>query len=289
MDKRQSSFVVAGLTRNGAKNIRSEVERLECAVGKVKELNWLIIESDSEDGTPAVLEQLKSEKKNFRFISLGRLRNEKPLRTDRISFCRNTYLQEIKDNEKYSHIDYIIVADLDNLNTHLNHESFSSCWNRDDWGMCAANQNGPYYDIWALRHKIWNPDDCWKQFNFFNSFNHNYSKSFLSAIVSKMIKIPIDSDWIEVDSAFGGLAIYQKDCFISGKYKGVDSNGNQVCEHVYFHKQLRKNNYKLFINPKLINANYTEHTKMLRFPYSFIHRIKRIVINIIIKRKEKTQ
>jgi hypothetical protein len=80
-----------------------------------------------------------------------------------------------------------------------------------------------------------------------------------------MITVPPSADWIEVKSAFGGFAIYRKDCLLDAKvrYVAVDSQGNGICEHIPFHDAIRSNGHKIFINPKLINARYTEHTRQL--------------------------
>ncbi len=131
--------------------------------------------------------------------------------------------------------------------------------------MCAANQDGPYYDIWALRHKEWCPEDCWAQYNFLNQYRLDFEKNLWGSVYSKMITIAQDSEWIDVDSAFGGLAIYKKTAFDVCRYVGITEMGEEFCEHVYFHRQLKSIGAKLYINPKLINAGMTEHTIHLFF------------------------
>ena len=64
-----------------------------------------------------------------------------------------------------------------------------------------------------------------------------------------MITIPKDSEWIEVDSAFGGFTIYKKDMFHYCEYKGINDYGEEFCEHTYFHKILKEKNAKIYINP----------------------------------------
>ena len=58
---------------------------------------------------------------------------------------------------------------------------------------------------------------------------------------------------IEVDSAFGGLGIYKKEAFISATYIGSE-DGKDICEHVPFHRSLKKKGYRLFINAALTNC-----------------------------------
>jgi hypothetical protein len=59
---------------------------------------------------------------------------------------------------------------------------------------------------------------------------------------------------IEVDSAFGGLGIYKRDALLAGRYIGLDDAGNEACEHIYFHTNLRKAGYRIFINCALVNS-----------------------------------
>jgi hypothetical protein len=94
-----------------------------------------------------------------------------------------------------------------------------------------------------------------------------------------MISIAENSDWIEVDSAFGGLAVYRRDALDDAEYVGLDELGNELCEHVTFHSILKSKDRRIFINPKLINANSTEHT--LHLQPGLLSRIKRNLKGII--------
>ena len=42
-------------------------------------------------------------------------------------------------------------------------------------------------------------------------------------------------------------------------------NNFELCEHVPLNLQITDNNYKIFINPKLINTDYTIHTPKINF------------------------
>jgi hypothetical protein len=72
----------------------------------------------------------------------------------------------------------------------------------------------------------------------------------------------LDSEWIEVESAFGGLAIYKREALLesNGRYIGLNKNGEEIVDHASLHLGITQNGYKIFINPKLINTDYTEHT-----------------------------
>ena len=264
LDKlRAKQFLVVGLAKNCSKSIKTDIAKIQSALKAVKHVQWLVIESDSRDGTVKKLGELKQEVENFRFISLGALRKDFPLRTARIAHCRNRYLDELNGNPIYAHIDYVIVTDLDGVNDQLTEQALLSCWARDDWDVCTANQRGPYYDVWALRHKTWSPNDCWSQYRFLTEHGLSVNKSLFAAIHSRMVKIDENLDWIEVDSSFGGLAIYRRCALEGAQYVGLDDEGEMVCEHVRLHAVIRAHGGRIFINPGLINTGYTSHTKKL--------------------------
>jgi glycosyltransferase involved in cell wall biosynthesis len=265
MDKSKTNILVAGLTRDSYKTLEAEINKISLALQGFKEVHWLIIESDSSDQTLSILEKLKHTKKNFEYAALGNLTHEYPIRSPRVAFCRNYYIREINNNSKYSNIDYVVMADLDGLNTEITQSGIDSCWERHDWDVCTANQDGPYYDIWALRHEYICPNDSWKEYNFYKTtLKLDEYNSLDKSIAKRMIKIESKLDWIEVDSAFGGLAIYKKDILQNCSYEGTYKDGTPICEHVPFHQQLKKRGHRIFINPRLINAKSTEHTKILR-------------------------
>jgi hypothetical protein len=186
--------------------------------------------------------------------------------------ARNVYLNELRNNPEYSKCNYVIVADFNNLNNLINSSAIESCFTRDDWDVCCANQDGPYYDIWALRHPLWSPNDCWQELDFLRKYIKFPERALYAALQSRMIKIPKDSEWIEVESAFGGLAIYKREAMNESNYSAFDDSGKITCEHVPFNLGLRLKNKRILINPALINTKYTDHNsetkitrKLLRF------------------------
>lgn len=271
--------LVVGVVRNCAVQIKADVTRLEAALRPFRHVSWLLVESDSDDDSVAKLRELTAEFSDFRFISLGNLRAQLPRRSERISFCRNAYLKEIRTNESYRGVDFVIVSDFDGVNTLISEAAILSCWERDDWDVCAANQQGPYYDIWALRHEAWSPNDCAAQYRFLVRQGVGPERALSVAVHSRMIPIAQDSEWIEVQSAFGGLAIYRRSALEKGEYAGLDADGNEVCEHVALHSGISG---KIFINPKLINAGRTEHVEAL-FIRNKIVRITRRAIGRLLK------
>lgn len=255
MSNRRTALV-ASTVRNGGELLTERIAKLDFILSKCFETTWLVVESDSEDNTVADLTTISKNEVKFRCTSMGHLRNQMPLRTERLAFCRNYCVSELLSNPKYNGINYLIVVDLDEVNDKLAPESINKINFKKEWGAVFANQNGPYYDIWALRHPGWNSGDCWKQYRYLKKLGVHENYAQLISVASKMISIHIESEWIEVDSAFGGLGIY--DCkFINSdcRYVGIDQDGEEICEHVAFNNALRNNGGKLFIIPGLVNAD----------------------------------
>jgi hypothetical protein len=258
-------ILIVGVIRNGEKTLASEISSLQNAFSSFSQINWLIIESDSNDNTLGKLTELSKNINNFIYYSAGSLAEKMPLRTERLAFCRNIYLDEIRNNSFYSDFEYIAVADLDGVNNLLTQDGVRSCFEKNMWDVCTANQLGNYYDIWALRHPIWSPGDCWEQYRYFNQFAKSPQDSanlLFAAVHSKMVVIPMGAEWIEVESAFGGLAIYRRKALLctKSKYIGLNKDGIEVCEHVSLHREMIQDGYKILINPKLINIDFNDHS-----------------------------
>ena len=258
-----AALVIVGCVRNGAKTLRRAVETLAHATAGFAQVEFLVIESDSTDATLEELQRLHEQVDCFGFISIGAQAERYPLRTERIAACRNRYLDELHSNPRYASADYVMVADLDGVNNDLQPQAVASCWKSSlPWDVCTANQRDAYYDIWALRHADWCPVDCHTQYSRLQPvFGHPRALSM--AIHSRMARLSPRAEWIEVDSAFGGLAIYRREALLAGRYSGVQ-NGQSICEHVPLHAELRAAGCRIFINPALINAHRTDHSSRIR-------------------------
>jgi hypothetical protein len=275
-------LLIVGLARNCEKRLVHSIAKISSATKKFKNIKWLIIESDSEDDTLSALRDIQRKIPSFDFYTFGKLQDKFPLRTERIAYCRNKYLEELENNKKYQDIKYLVVADLDGVNNKLTQNAFESCWGRDNWDVCTANQSAPYYDIWALRHSIWNPGDCWQARKLYEDFGLSNYRSFLYAVSSKMITIKSNSDWINVDSAFGGLGVYKRGVISSARYMGINKTGEEVCEHVSFHKSLKNNqSANIYINPQLINSKYTQHTRHLMPIIGWFFKFRIFIIQLL--------
>ena len=262
-DPRDKPFLIAGVVRNGEKTIMNEIAHLAKVFQNFTKLHWFIVESDSNDHTLEKLEALSKAVPHFRYKSVGTLVDQMPSRLVRLAHCRNLYLEELRQNPLFQDTEYLVVADLDNMNPLLTEEGVLSCWEKDGWGGCCANQYGPYYDLGALRHPDWMPTDCWRHYQFLLEHTKSEELALEAAIYSNMITIDPASDWIEVDAAFGGIAIYPTKALNNARYKGYDDHGRDAVDHIGFCAGIRENGYSVYINPKLINTSFNSHNKAL--------------------------
>ena len=98
-DIKSKNVLVVGTARNCARYIKEDILAFQSALQDFNQVHWLVIESDCKDNTLAKLNELAENIARFRFISLGILSKEYPLRTARLAFCRNTYLKELREHQ----------------------------------------------------------------------------------------------------------------------------------------------------------------------------------------------
>lgn len=235
--------IIAGSARNITKTWEKAQVSLERIFDACEDYRCVIVESHSDDGSFACLQEWASADSRRHVITLGN--SDEPVRTKRIAAARNAYLSY--SEPIYSEFPYMIVVDLDNvldISETFNAE-LASCFVRNDWDALASNRKGRYYDIWALRCNMLGCNyDCWemmnKQVGFFNGELLLTTPQRWRMFIGRHQRvIPQNAHWIPCDSAFGGMAIYK-----TSKIKGRRYNGDATCEHISFHLGLR-----MFINP----------------------------------------
>lgn len=286
----KNRVLIVGTVSNVSRRIQADFNTVRNAFSIDFEVFTYLVESDSSDETLLSLENLSSSIDNFSFVSFGDLRISIPDRIERIRFCRNQYVQFIRDNFGAFNWDYVIVADLDGMNGALNYEAVRSCFTRLDWDCCLSNQTWGYYDIFALRERNWQPgnyfDDVeaqrakfqnleFSKFDFINRIRLILRQDSIkrNAIYSKMRRIPRNSNWVAVDSGFGGLAIYKPQVFLKFNYSKIHT-GSRDSEHVDLHFKMRKEDQKIFINPNLVNTRWNTYNVN---KYFLVRQIRRLV------------
>ena len=260
------SLTIVGLARDLERSIAKNLQIIVSAFSDYRIEKIIIVESDSSDNTIKELENLRSVYSNLIYISKGELANTIPHRINRIRYCRNIYVEEIRKLNLES--SYIVVADLDGINSKLRRKSIKKCFQNLEWDAIFPNQLLGYYDILALRHEFWSSSNCmeelsWRQSLIITDQNrfwlarriltfYEFDKARKLSIYSKMIKLNKKLPRIRVQSAFGGIGIYKKDIFINYDYSTeAEPNG---CEHVDLHLKMYDANMRLYIEPSFINS-----------------------------------
>ena len=84
-----------------------------------------------------------------------------------------------------------------------------------------------HYDAWAARPVCW-----WRDRK--DEIGFTWFSAFLP---------PVGAPPCPMNSAFGGLAVYWTEAFLSGGYSGED------CEHVPHHRRMAKAGWQMYLNP----------------------------------------
>lgn len=261
-----SSVVVCCIAKDISKTFLIDYQKINRALSSFKTINWIIVESNSSDGSDTFLENFAEHHPEVHTVTLGNEKDSGLTRAEILAIARNKYLEIVFTKQGYSNADYLAIADLNALNDKLSPESMLSSFEIDDWDFCTSNQAGPYYDIWALRHPLWSPNDCWEQLSFYRTYNKRPNYTLNAAVNVRMLTIPVDSAPILVDSAFGGFGLLRLSNKTVGiSYQGLSSEGKQICEHVSFCEFLKKQGGKVVINPKMINTKSTDHSERISF------------------------
>jgi plasmid stabilization system protein ParE len=256
----KQNFAVVGTARNVAKSIEQEIRSIKKALDPLGNIYFHLIESDSVDSTVQVLQRLKETIPNFDFTALGELRQDIPDRIERLIFCRNAYVIKLRELIEELNIQTVAVADLDGMNTKLHTKSIEqAAKNLSDWSAICANQMGRYYDLLALRHKYWCPNNVFDEYRWLGRFmDLKHAKNL--AIYNRMIRIPVNSGTIEVDSAFGGFALYRAQIFLYCDYSRQPHDSPSDIDHVILTRRIRESGGRICIDSNLINGGWNEHS-----------------------------
>ncbi len=281
MNLKDLKVVFAGCAKNCANYLPNTLENIQSYSKLFKETFTVLVENGSTDKTREILKTCVNHNDFFLFQDdLNKISN----RTQRLEVARNTIIEKIKTTNKLNTCDLIIILDLDEIgaykikNKHLAN-SIDFLFSKNDIGAVFANQEGTYYDIWALRDQKYCKTDFWVdiiKFLFKNKkANGVISVSLLDEAEKKLINPKIlsfqrNQSPILVNSAFGGFGIYKMKHILENKKKYEGSQWidlisedkksfkikYQRCEHVNFHQGLIDQKLKLYILPFLINREF---------------------------------
>ncbi|MCY6380789.1 hypothetical protein [Hoeflea prorocentri] len=246
----------AGLARDCAHALPGILAHIEDIASDLDDWGYVFFENNSVDTTLKLLGSFDAKHGRGLVASYGDLQSRISSRTERLALLRNRCVDEILTSERMRHFDFLIMIDLDAVNETIDKARLLELMQTDDprWDAVFANQSDRYYDIWALRHPTWSPDDCWKRVR--ERPPHMTKKEAEAEFVFKrQERVDPARGFIEVESAFGGLGMYRLDALDGCRYVGLAADGIEVCEHVAFHRDMRKNGSRLYVDATLINGS----------------------------------
>jgi hypothetical protein len=263
------SAIFCGVVRNGGSALKPSLDALDSVRETFARTKFIVVTNDNSDGTADVLSQWERLLSQNVTIHADGLLDAFPNRVDRICAARNIYMAEVHRELTITRWDYVIVADLDGPNQELD-----AAWFRElsdlqlDWDALFANQSGPYYDLFALRHRAWCPGDCWAEVDdllpsligripVLRGLQRRHLAGRL--IAPRQHLIPAGHEPIAVASAFGGLGIYRARSIVGCWYGSRTRVGRPICEHVPFNRRVVRNGGRLYIMPGLLNSSPPEH------------------------------
>lgn len=250
VDPKNHSVLVCGCARDVEKYLPGVLKNFARIGALFKDARYAVCENDSKDKTLDVLRSWKrDDTANRSVISLTGLDKRFKTRTERLPECRNALLDALWEKSA----DFMIMMDMDGIcEEPIPEESILSCFKYplDGWAAMTANISSKYYDIWALRSE-WCPYDCWKMV--WNRPPDMTSDQAVEKFIHAHKKhIPRDLQQIEVESAFGGLGVYQTRFLKGCRYSRKSTFHDMDVEHCAFNQAIRRNGGKVFINPALI-------------------------------------
>ena len=272
--------VFAGVARNCAAWLPGVLANLDRLARLYTDAAFIFMVSDTTDESLSILEKWLATGRPGKTVDLGRLEHRLPLRSERIAFARNAYLDEVRASP-WNDYDHLVVADLDDvLAAPVPIDGYRQAMEWLDGAASRAavfaNATPKYYDIWALRHDAWCPGDCWHPI-----WGRPPTESFEAAkfreVFSRQIEIPHHLAPIEVRSAFGGLGLYRMPFTREARYRGADELSRQTSEHVAFNASIGEAGGQLYICPQLQVQAPREHLYKtseftLRWRMAMLHR-----------------
>lgn len=239
------NVIFGGTVRNAAEFLKTNLGYIDECGKKFNSYKVIIYENDSNDDTRNIL--LNNKKENYEYIFEDGI--TEPLRTVRISNGRNKVLEKLREINTNNYYDYLIMIDLDDrIYSGKFVETINTCFEYDNWDVLTGNQSDVYYDVYALRKKGDMEYDCMRVLH----TNPQIPNAYHIFVGSKYKKYE-PGQLLEVDSAFGAIGIYKllsipDNCNYSGTYE----DGWEICEHVPFHRCIKKNNKSIYINTSFL-------------------------------------
>lgn len=259
----EQSIIMCGILRDAECSLRNNIPTINQTLSHFKDWKVIIFENDSIDNTKHILHEWKESQPDHIVILSDSIDNNalRPIgikkdgvnpffscnRIAKMVYLRNRYMEYIEEFGLSA--DYLMVVDLDVVA--FNSEDILRCFTQSDkWDVVTANgwSRGPnflkrYHDTYAFT-------------SLSNAFKTQTEKDIYSAgrYLWKVLKRN-SKEYMEVFSAFGGIAIYKFKLIEGLKYNLLYNNDKRVevrCEHYSLHKQMKeRGSIRIMIDPKL--------------------------------------
>ena len=266
-------ILLVGTVRNVSGTLRAEVMEKKRLFENFGKVNVYLVESDSSDQTRDVLVQLTQADPTIQFCTLGDIGDRIPDRIERLRNCRNAYVDYIRRFPKNTW-KFVVVLDWDGMNSRLSFDGIQNTFlRRSEWDACFPVQSHGYYDLLALREKIWMPQNPLqlirqeisslgldaKDVSPVKKLFNEYKKDRIRKrqLYEKMKVFHRQDELIEVESAFGGMGVYRSEIFQEINYDKFEND--EECEHVDFNKRALSFGYRIRINPGMINSGWNSY------------------------------
>lgn len=243
------NLIIVGIVRDSEHSLERNLKCMDHIGSYFNSCQSFWYENDSLDNSRKILEKyccddytiLKTEKLGTRKLcdkSLERRKN--------MAYARNQYVSFLARKDIQQRLNYVLVVDLDvqggysylgllNTLSYLKDSSYK--YGLKDDTIIGSNsifyntlQQRLFYDTWAYKDK--------------------YSRTEEE---KNLMKFHRGESPFEVDSCFGGMALYPLSAFKENVwYEDWD------CDHVTFNKPLKELGYKVLLNPSQITL-YNEH------------------------------
>ena len=220
----RSSIAFVFLARNSMPWLPQTLALIEQTGACFESWSAFAMENDSVDSTKDVLTEWADNRQRQASLNtyarphLSHTMTQE--RTVALAEYRNACRQWVQDGDS---VDLVCVLDsdswggwsVDGLLTSVAHIARGDWWGLASYSWCEMNTpHGPYaagYDAWACRWTWWSQrSHDW--------FHH--------------LHLPVGSRPVEMNSAFGQLAVYRANAYLRGRYSG------ETCEHVPYHRSI---------------------------------------------------
>lgn len=240
--------VIVGIARNAMPHLANTLELVDEVHRGFNSCRLYVYENDSTDDTAKVLDAYAATRPwaTVEHETLGVCdgRGFEKERTRRLAACRTKCQEWVRQNAAAT--TWTIVLDMDP------HHGFSvdGLFNSIGWLSTLASQPSvatpgamASFSLYGVQNGSGGKDiagyDSWAaRLNWWHDRRDEVGFAWFSTLLP-----PVGSPPIWMNSAFGGLCVYMTRAYLAGQYDGED------CEHVPFHRSLRRAGYQLYLNP----------------------------------------